>query len=60
MEKGRTKDMRILIIGDGKVGYTLAQQLSQEDHDIKVDWVITDRRAVKCQIPAAKRTGSLS
>ncbi len=28
--------MRILIIGDGKVGYTIAQQLSQENHDVTV------------------------
>ncbi len=26
--------MNIVIIGDGKVGYTLAEQLSREDHDI--------------------------
>ena len=26
--------MKIIIVGGGKVGYTLAQQLSTEDHDI--------------------------
>ena len=28
--------MRIIIVGDGKVGYTLATQLSQEDHDVVI------------------------
>lgn len=28
--------MQILIVGDGKVGYTLAEQLSKEDHDVTV------------------------
>lgn len=28
--------MNIIIVGDGKVGYTLAQYLSQEEHDITV------------------------
>lgn len=28
--------MRIIIIGDGKVGYSLAQYLSQEDYDVTV------------------------
>ncbi|MBQ4085480.1 MAG: NAD-binding protein, partial [Clostridia bacterium] len=28
--------MNIIIVGDGKVGYTLAQYLSQENHDITV------------------------
>ncbi len=28
--------MRILIIGDGKVGYALAEQLSMEDHDVTI------------------------
>ncbi len=31
--------MRIIIVGDGKVGYTLAEQLSKENHDV----VIIDR-----------------
>ena len=26
--------MKIVIIGDGKVGYKLAKQLSEEDYDI--------------------------
>ena len=26
--------MKIIIIGNGKVGYTLAKQLSGEDHDL--------------------------
>lgn len=28
--------MRIIIIGDGKVGYSLAEHLSQEDHDVTI------------------------
>lgn len=31
--------MRIIVVGDGKVGYTLAEQLSREGHDV----VIIDR-----------------
>ncbi len=35
--------------------------LPQEDHDIKVDWIITDLRAVKCSSSAeVKRTDSPS
>ena len=26
--------MKIVIVGDGKVGYTLTEQLSEEGHDI--------------------------
>ncbi len=28
--------MRILVVGDGKVGHTLAEHLAQEDHDITI------------------------
>ena len=28
--------MKIIIVGDGKVGFTLAEHLSQEEHDITV------------------------
>ncbi|MFA6783094.1 MAG: NAD-binding protein, partial [Sedimentibacter sp.] len=28
--------MKIIIVGGGKVGYTLAQQLSTEDHNITI------------------------
>ena len=28
--------MRIVIVGDGKVGHTLMKQLSQEGHDIVI------------------------
>lgn len=28
--------MKIIIVGDGKVGYTLAEHLSQEDHDVTI------------------------
>ena len=30
--------MRILVVGDGKVGHTLAEQLTREGHDV----VVTD------------------
>ena len=33
--------MRIIIIGNGKVGYTLAKQLSGENHDL----VLIDKNA---------------
>ncbi|MCQ4735808.1 NAD-binding protein, partial [Anaerotruncus colihominis] len=32
----RRKNMKIVIVGDGKVGYTLTEQLSEEGHDIVV------------------------
>ena len=28
--------MKIVIVGDGKVGYTLAENLSREEHDITI------------------------
>ncbi len=28
--------MKIIIVGNGKVGFTLAEHLSQEEHDITV------------------------
>ena len=31
--------MRIIVVGDGKVGYNLAEQLAKEDHDV----VVVDR-----------------
>ena len=37
--------MKIIIIGNGKVGYTLARQLSGEDHDL----VLIDRSAAALQ-----------
>ena len=37
--------MKIIIIGNGKVGYTLAKQLSGEDHDL----VLIDRKAEALQ-----------
>ena len=37
--------MKIIIIGNGKVGYTLARQLSGEDHDL----VLIDQRAEALQ-----------
>ena len=37
--------MKIIIIGNGKVGYTLARQLSGEDHDL----VLIDRKAEALQ-----------
>lgn len=37
--------MKIVIVGDGKVGYTLTQQLSQEGHDV----VVIDNNAAVLQ-----------
>ena len=28
--------MKIIIVGDGKVGFTLAEHLSKEDHDVTI------------------------
>ena len=28
--------MKIIIVGDGKVGFTLAEHLSREDHDVTI------------------------
>ena len=36
--------LNIIIVGDGKVGFTLAEQLSQENHDITI--IDTDERAL--------------
>ena len=38
--------MKIVIVGDGKVGYTLTKRLSQEGHDIVV---IDNNRSVLLQ-----------
>lgn len=38
--------MKIVIVGDGKVGYTLTKRLSQEGHDIVV---IDNKRSVLLQ-----------
>ena len=35
--------MKIIIIGCGKVGFALAEELTQEDHDVTV---IEDRKSV--------------
>ncbi len=40
-EKGRAVTMRIIIIGDGKVGFSLAENLSKENHDV----IIIDKNA---------------
>lgn len=37
--------MKIIIVGDGKVGFTLAEQLSRENHDITI--IDTDERALR-------------
>ena len=36
--------MKIIIVGDGKVGYTLAEQLARENHDITI--IDTDQEAL--------------
>lgn len=28
--------MKIIIVGDGKVGYSLAENLAEEDHDVTI------------------------
>lgn len=37
--------MKIIIVGDGKVGFTLAEQLSRENHDITI--IDTDESALR-------------
>ena len=44
--QGEEKEMKIIIVGCGKVGATLAEQLSNEGNDI----VIVDKDAEKCRI----------
>lgn len=36
--------MKIIIVGNGKVGYAIARQLAVEDHDITI--VDEDRKSV--------------
>ena len=38
--------MKIIIVGAGKVGYTLAQRLAQEDHDVIVIEQNSERRGI--------------
>lgn len=38
--------MKIIVVGAGKVGYTLAQRLAQEDHDVIVVEQNGERRAI--------------
>ena len=38
--------MKIIIVGAGKVGYTLAQRLAQEDHDVVVIEQNSERRGI--------------
>lgn len=39
-------NMKIVVVGAGKVGYTLAQRLAQENHDVIVIEQDDDRRAI--------------
>lgn len=39
--------MRIIIVGDGKMGSTFAQRLSKAGHDV----TIIDKRPQPCSIP---------
>lgn len=43
--------MKIVIIGDGKVGHKLAVQLSEEDYDIVL--IDQERRQVKSRVEPA-------
>ena len=45
MNKGLKKGLKIIIVGCGKVGTTLVEQLSKEGHDI----IIIDKNAKKVQ-----------
>ena len=40
-------NLKIIIVGDGKVGYALAEHLSQEEHDVTVIDTIDDALRVK-------------
>ena len=44
--------MKIIIVGNGKVGYAIARQLAVEDHDI----TIVDDDAAPCTGPTAPWT----
>ena len=35
-ERQCVKEMRVLVIGDGKVGHTLVESLAQEGHDVVI------------------------
>ena len=35
-EEGSSDEMKIIIVGNGKVGYAIARQLAVEDHDITI------------------------
>ena len=43
--RGRDSNMRIIIVGDGKMGSTFAQRLSKAGHDV----TIIDKRATALQ-----------
>lgn len=38
--------MRVVIVGAGKVGYSLAQRLSEENHEVVVIEHSEERRAI--------------
>ena len=46
--------MKIMIIGNGKVGYTLARQLSGENHEL----VLIDRSAQALQSAIERAVGA--
>ena len=53
--------MKITIVGDGKVGYTLAQYLSQEDHDVTVvdnDKTALDRATETLDVMGVRGNGA--
>ncbi|MDD4102437.1 MAG: 5-formyltetrahydrofolate cyclo-ligase [Kiritimatiellae bacterium] len=57
LSKASKKALKIALCYDWQL---LDTPLPQEDHDIKVDWVVTDQRAVKCSSPTATRRNSPS
>mgnify|MGYP001164257101 CR=1 FL=1 len=52
LSKASTKALKIALCFDWQL---LDTPLPQEEHDIRVDWVVTDKRAVKCQPPPRPR-----
>ena len=48
--------MKIVIVGNGKIGFSLSQQLSKEGHDV----VIIDNKSVALAIPWMRRMYSVS
>ena len=53
--------MNVIIVGSGKVGYTLAEHLSQEDHDVTIidtDGETLHRASETLDVMCIKGTGA--